>query len=115
MNSVLIALRFRGPPDSANGGYFAGRVAALAASTVSVSLLKPPPLDKELSVTALEDGGLRVLDQAQPVGEAHPAVLALTVPPAPDYLETVEASRHYAGFRHHRFPGCFVCGTQRVR
>ena len=27
----------------------------------------------------------------------------------------MEASRRYAGFRYHRFPTCFVCGTQRVR
>jgi hypothetical protein len=56
-----------------------------------------------------------VLRGEEPIGEAHPAFLALTAPPAPDYLEAVEASRHYAGFRYHRFPSCFVCGTQRVR
>ena len=42
-------------------------------------------------------------------------MLELTVPRAPHYLEAVEASRRYAGFRYHRFPSCFVCGTQRVR
>jgi len=115
MQALRIASRFRGPSESSNGGYFAGLVASLAARTVTVRLLKPPPLDTELSVSPLEDGGLRVLQGADAIGEAHPAVLALTVPPPPDYLETVEASRHYAGFRHHRFPGCFVCGTQRVR
>ncbi len=115
MQTLLIATRFRGPSESSNGGYFAGLVAMLAARTVTVRLLKPPPLEKELSVTPLEDGGLRVLHGAELIGEAHPVVLALTAPPAPDYLEAVEASRHYAGFRHHRFPSCFVCGTQRAR
>jgi hypothetical protein len=115
MQSVFIATRFRGPSDSSNGGYFAGLVATLADRTVSVRLLKPPPLETALAVSALEDGGLRVLRGQEPIGEAHPEVLALTVPPAPDYLEAVEASRHYAGFRQHRFPGCFVCGTQRAR
>jgi hypothetical protein len=56
-----------------------------------------------------------VLRGEEPIGEAHPALLTLAAPNAPDYLEAVEASRHYAGFRHHRFPSCFVCGTQRVR
>ena len=42
-------------------------------------------------------------------------MLALDVPAAPEYLQAVEASRHYAGFRYHRFPTCFVCGTQRTR
>jgi hypothetical protein len=56
-----------------------------------------------------------VLDGAEPVGEARPAALDLEPRCAPDYLEAVEASRHYAGLRNHRFPSCFVCGTQRVR
>jgi hypothetical protein len=115
MQTLTIATRFCGPPTSANGGYFAGRVATLAAHTVSVRLLKPPPLDTELTVSALDDGGLQVLQGEELIGEAHPASLALATPRPPDYLEAVEASRHYAGFRHHPFPGCFVCGTQRLR
>jgi hypothetical protein len=115
MQSLTIATRFRGPADSSNGGYFAGLVATLAARTVTVRLLKPPPLDTPLTVSPLEDGGLQVLHCEQPIGEAHPTVLELPAPQVPDYLEAVEASRHYAGFRHHRFPTCFVCGTQRVR
>jgi hypothetical protein len=115
MRTLTVATRFCGPPDSSNGGYFAGLVATLAVRTVTVRLLKPPPLDTQLTVSPLEDGGLQVLHGEQPIGEAHPAVLELPTPPAPDYLEAVEASRHYAGFRHHRFPTCFVCGTQRVR
>jgi len=115
MHTLSVATRFRGPPESANGGYFAGLVATLAARTVNVRLLKPPPLNVGLAVSMLEDGGLRVLRGEQAIGEAHPAVLTLVAPPAPDYLEAVEASRRYAGFRHHPFPGCFVCGTQRAR
>jgi len=115
MQSLTIATRFRGPPESANGGYFAGLVATLAPRTVNVRLLKPPPLNITLAVNVLEDGGLRVLRGEEPIGEAHPAMLTLVAPAAPEYLEAVEASRHYAGFRNHRFPSCFVCGTQRGR
>jgi len=115
MRSLTIATRFRGPPSSANGGYFAGLVASLALRTVSVRLLTPPPLETELELSGLEDGGVRVLHGEEAIGEAHPQALSLEAPAAPDYLEAVEASRHYAGFRHHRFPGCFVCGTQRAR
>ena len=115
MQTLTIAARFRGPPESSNGGYFAGLVATLAARTVSVRLLKPPPLNIGLEVHPLDDGGLRVLRGEELIGEAHPALLTLPAQPAPDYLEAVEASRHYAGFRYHRFPSCFVCGTQRVR
>lgn len=114
MRSIVIAARFCGPPTSANGGYFAGSVAALAACTVTVRLLKPPPLQVPLAVQE-SDGGLRVLDGATAIGEAHPAQLALQPAHRPRYIEAVEASRGYAGFRAHRFPTCFVCGTHRVR
>jgi hypothetical protein len=90
-------------------------VASCASHTVTVRLLRPPPLDTELTVEELPDGALRVLNGEEAIGEARPAVLKLDAPTAPDYLEALEASRHYAGFRYHRFPSCFVCGTQRVR
>ena len=115
MKTLSIAARFCGPPTSSNGGYFAGRVAGLATRTVTVRLLAPPPLDTELTMRAGVDGMLEVLRGEQRIGEAYPASLSLEVGPPPDYLEAVEASRHYAGFRSHRFPSCFVCGTQRAR
>lgn len=111
-----MAQRFCGPPTSANGGYFAGLVATLATSTVTVRLRKPPPLQTELAVAEAGGARLKVLDGNELVGEAGPAEpLDLAVPRRPHYLEAVEASRRYAGFRYHRFPGCFVCGTQRAR
>ena len=115
MKTLTIAARFCGPASSSNGGYFAGLVATLASRTLAVRLLKPPPLDTELAVRELADGALQVVQGEEPIGEAHPALLELDVPPAPDYLQAVEASRRYAGFRYHRFPGCFVCGVRRVR
>lgn len=115
MESLRIPARFRGPATSSNGGYFAGRVALLAGRTVTVRLLKPPPLDTELTVRVQPDGTLQILDGETPVGETRPAVLALDARPTPGYFEAIEASRGYAGFRRHRFPTCFVCGTQRVR
>ena len=78
-------------------------------------LIRPPPLERELLLEDLGAGALRVLDGTEIVGEARSAALELEVGTAPDYLEAVEASRHYAGFRHHPFPSCFVCGPQRVR
>jgi len=115
MKTLTIARRFCGPAASANGGYFAGLVATLAARTLSVRLRVPPPLDTEFSVRELPDGALQVCRGEEIIGEAGPATLALDERAAPDYLEAVEASRRYAGFRYHRFPSCFVCGTQRVR
>ena len=112
MKTLTIASRFCGPAASSNGGYFAGLVATLASRTLAVRLLKPPPLDTELAVTDLQDGSLQVMHGEEPIGEARTAVLTLDAKPPPDYLEAVEASRRYAGFRYHRFPTCFVCGTR---
>jgi hypothetical protein len=115
MQTLTIATRFCGPTASANGGYFAGMVATLAARTLSVRLRVPPPLDTEFNVAETADGALQVCRGTQVIGEGRAAQLALDAPGAPEYLQAVEASRHYAGFRYHRFPSCFVCGTQRLR
>lgn len=115
MKTITIARRFCGPADSSNGGYFAGLVATLASNTLTVRLLKPPPLDTELGILPREDGAIEVRQGDLLVGEARPAELKLELRPAPSYFEAVEASRRYVGFIAHRFPTCFVCGTQRPR
>jgi hypothetical protein len=43
------------------------------------------------------------------------SALDLDVPAAPGYIQAVWASQHYAGFRGHAFPECFVCGPHRRR
>jgi hypothetical protein len=115
MEPLIVAGRFCGPAGSANGGYFAGCVAARAGRTVAVRLLRPPPLETPLQTLDLADGTLAVMSGTERVGEARAATLALGAPSAPGYFEAVEASRAYAGFAHHRFPTCFVCGTRRRR
>lgn len=124
MKSLVIAKRFRGPPDSANGGYFAGMVAALAPrpslatqspaiQSVSVRLKAPPPLETVLAVVETPEGGIEVRDGERLIGSAAAATLDLTAPPPVEYAEAVEASRKYVGFANHRFPTCFVCGVGR--
>ncbi|MGH8298458.1 MAG: hypothetical protein ACRES6_04115 [Steroidobacteraceae bacterium] len=115
MSPLVIASRFCGPGNSANGGYFAGCVAARARRTVTVRLLQPPPLDTPLEIVELADGTLAVMLGPQRIAEARPGTLTLDTRSPPSYFEAVEASRRYAGFAHHRFPTCFVCGTQRPR
>ncbi len=112
---LTVARRFCGPPTSANGGYFAGLVAALSPTTVTVRLRAPPPLDAALAVTTSVHGGVEIRCGDALIADSLPAALDLTVPPPVDRREAVEASRHYIGFKHHRFPTCFVCGPERVR
>jgi hypothetical protein len=95
MVAVTIDPRFRGPPDSGNGGYTCGLVAAAAAEPVVVRLKRPPPL-------------------GEVVAEARPDPVELEVPTPPDHAEAVIASLGYIGFHDHVFPGCFVCGPRRI-
>src|SRR5690349_15896334 len=109
----MIERRYCGPPDSGNGGYSCGVVAALLDQPAEVTLRRPPPLDRPLAVERAGDG-VRVLDGDQPVAEARPAALALEVPPPPSFAEATAATEHYRWRERHPFPTCFVCGPARA-
>jgi hypothetical protein len=115
MKALVVSRRFCGPPDSANGGYFAGLVAGLVTHTLSVRLLKPPPLDTEFAIDEQPDGRVGVKHADELIAQGTPVGLELQPPSPPSYLEALEASRNFTGFAVHRFPTCFVCGTQRLR
>jgi hypothetical protein len=113
---LVIARRFRGPPQSGNGGYTAGMLAAAAAQTVEIRLMKPPPLEKALAIR--EDRGhsqLLLMDGEDPVASATPKTFALEVSRPPSYAEALAAVKNFEGFRQHAYPGCFVCGPERTR
>jgi hypothetical protein len=110
---VRIPARFNGPPDSGNGGYTCGLVAGLLGGVAEVTLRMPPPLDRELAVVR-EDGSVEVRDDGRLVAEAQPVELDVEVP-APVSVEQAErASERYAGFEHHAYSTCFVCGPNRT-
>ena len=110
---VVIERRFRGPPQSGNGGYSCGVVAEGVSGVATVTLRLPPPLDRPLTLTG--DGEQsRLTDGENIVGEATQSTLDLEVPEPPGLEVAVEASRRYAGFESHPFPGCFVCGPERA-
>jgi hypothetical protein len=50
METMTIPRRFRGPPNSGNGGYVCGMLARHIAGAAEVTLRAPPPLETELSV-----------------------------------------------------------------
>lgn len=112
---IVIEPRFRGPPESANGGYACGRIAVELGLPVAVRLLAPPPLATTL---ALREDGQRnrwlLLDGERPVAEARPAGVAIDVPAPPSHEAAVEAARRCPGLVHHPLPTCFVCGPQRA-
>jgi hypothetical protein len=109
---MIVAGRFNGPPDSANGGYACGLVAGLLGGVAEVTLRLPPPLDRELEVVE-SDGRVEVRDGEALVADAGPVVLDLDVPAPVSVEEAEAASRRYAGFVHHAYNTCFVCGPLR--
>ncbi len=110
---MLIASRFCGPPDSANGGYCAGLLASSLGGAVEVTLRHPPPLEQPLSLH-IESDRAELCHDAQLVAEARRVQLDLEVPAPPSFARAAELSRHYVGHRKHHFPGCFVCGPARA-
>jgi hypothetical protein len=111
---LVIPATFNGPPGSANGGYACGLLAARVAGIAEVTLRAPPPLGRELAVVRhgvrveLRDGK-RLVAEAEPVD----ADLGLDVPEPVSVEEAAVASRGFAGFRHHAYSTCFVCGPDR--
>jgi hypothetical protein len=109
---MIIAKRYCGPPDSANGGYTAGLLASQLGGAVEVTLRRPPPLERELHVQ-LADEQARLSDGELLVAEARRCAVDLEPPRAPSFERTVELSKDYIGHKHHHFPSCFVCGPAR--
>ena len=112
-HSVVIARRFRGPPQSANGGYTAGLLAVHARGVVCVTLRQPPPLDEPLALRGSGDE-IHLLSGERLIAHAAPAALPDRVPTAVAIEAAAAASEHYAWKTGHVFPGCFVCGTERA-
>ena len=104
--------RFRGPLDSANGGYTCGRLAAFVdADAVEVTLRRPPPLDRPLDVR--HDGERVLLLEGETlVAEASLAKLELELPAPPSLAEAAGASARHVRIGDAVFGECFSCGVR---
>lgn len=113
--SLVIARRFAGPPDSGNGGYVAGRLAAFVDTDgpVQVTLRQPPPLEVGLDVRTGEDGVTTLGFGGAVIAEAVPTSMEGHVVDPVDHATALAAMDRYAGAVGHPFAGCFVCGTDR--
>ncbi len=114
MDSVSIPARFNGPPNSGNGGFSCGVLAAYIEGPARVRLHLPPPLDTELTVSRAEGGAVHMHRGDELIGSASPAVLQLEVPQAPTLEAARAATADYVGHRQHTFPTCYVCGPGRA-
>lgn len=114
MKTVRIDCRFRGPPHSGNGGYFAGLLARqLGGSDVTVTLHKPAPLDTELRVECEVDRAT-MYDGETVLAVAERSPVVIEVPRPPSLEEAADAERRFRADRH-LYPGCFVCGPERSK
>jgi hypothetical protein len=123
MTDLLVPARFCGPPSSGNGGWTAGAMAELVHGhpsdhaepwpAITVTLRRPPPLDRP--VPATETDGLTVAaDDQGPVADARRADASPTEVEAVDPASARAAEASYAGWASHPFTTCFTCGPDRA-
>jgi len=115
MRSIVIEKRFCGPPNSANGGYVCGLLAAHMDGDTEVTLMASPPLGQVLDIAASEYGvELRKGETTLATGRR----VRFDVPEIPivNFSEAQDAIRRspYDDDRH-PLPMCFVCGPARLR
>ena len=110
---IVIRRRFRGPPESGNGGYSCGLLGALMPGPAEVMLRKPPPLDAPMAVEQGADGTLTAVHDGADIITARPAEVDVSIPGAVSLASAERAAASFEGFRDHAFPMCFVCGPDR--
>jgi hypothetical protein len=109
--SVTIDRRYRGPLDSANGGYAAGILGSRLGGSAEVTLRLPPPLGRPLAVRR-DDDRLLLEDDGRVVAEAVPGDPALAPPVPPTFAEAEAASAGAGTWGPPEFAECFVCGVR---
>ena len=110
---LVIDRHFRGPTESANGGYTCGILASLFHGPVEVTLRLPPPLERPLELSLDDDRGhLELSDGDSLVAEAAPTDLELDLPD-PVAFDAAAAAALPEGDKESTFPECFVCGWSR--
>jgi hypothetical protein len=116
--TLVIAPRFCGPPDSGNGGYVCGRVARYVDGPAEITLRRPPPLATPMTVEPVEDGLVRVRHDNAVIAEGRrsPRHLPIVAPGPVSIAEAFAAGATSLLRMHpeaHPFPTCFVCGPER--
>jgi hypothetical protein len=116
--TLVVAARFCGPPDSGNGGYVGGCVAAYVDGPAEITLRRPPPLATPMTIESTEDGAVWLRDGDAAVAEGRRAPQNLPIA-TPDPVSIAEARAAGADSllriqpEATPFPACFACGPDR--
>ena len=115
MPTITIARRFRGPPNSGNGGYVCGALAQHVDGPAEVTLRSPPPLERALEVVPGANGIVELREGERVVAAARPTRVNVGDIPRASRAEADEAmSRTPWDVSNHLLPECFVCGPGRA-
>ncbi|QIG94645.1 MULTISPECIES: hypothetical protein [unclassified Bradyrhizobium] len=115
MHTMTIPRRFRGPPNSGNGGYVCGALARQIAGAAEVTLRAPPPLETELDLVEVEMGVWEIRHGAATIAIGRAVMLDLSRLERATFDEAVEAEKRTPIKPHeHQLPMCFVCGPDRA-
>lgn len=121
---LVIQSRFRGPPQSGNGGYVGGAIAERftpSTDAIEVTLRAPIPLDTPMEVAVVDANALHVTQGKTLISEARRTELELDIPPPPEFSAAASAQKDSASFTkgiNPLVPGgkgfhpiCFCCGA----
>lgn len=115
MLTMTIPHRFRGPPNSGNGGYVCGMLARNIAGAAEVTLRAPPPLESALDVVEVSPGQWDLRQGADLVATGRAISLDLARLERATFEEAVEAEKRTpVKPQDHLLPMCFVCGPERA-
>jgi hypothetical protein len=129
-DTILIAEKFRGPPNSGNGGYVSGVIASALTGgihnspngSVEVTLRAPTPLDRHLKLHRRVDG-LLVRDADTLIAEARMSAFDIDIPKPATWNEAMSVREQSYSFpigintlfptpRRGVHPICFCCGAE---
>jgi hypothetical protein len=110
---IVVAAQFRGPPNSGNGGYVCGLLAAGLTGPVKGVLRAPIAIDTPLQLTRSQGSARLTSVSGDLIAEASVADAAeLPAPPACPSLESARAAGcRFIGLAGPFHPVCFTCAT----
>lgn len=110
--TLTIDPRFRGPGWFGNGGYVCGRLARFVDGPAEVTLRRPTPLARPLTVHPDREA-VRLQDGETLLAEARPGTASIDPPPPVSFGTATRVAVDPDDLADHPFPGCFVCGPDR--